>query len=157
MKFNETNIKALAELMKENNIESLDLEQEGERLVLKSTRKEKKGIIFSQETPAPTMSAMPSTPVASVRKDSPAVTVQAPTNCHKITSPMVGTFYSSSSPDSPVYVVEGQQVNIGDTLCIVEAMKLMNEIKSTVSGKVLKICVQNADAIKTGEELFWIE
>jgi len=152
MKFNETNIERLAELMKTNNIESLQLEQEGEKLILKTTRKNKTKYIQSQvatevQAAAPAKAAI-SKPVAPV----------APTNSYaKVTSPMVGTFYTSPSPDSPNYVKEGQIISIGDTLCIVEAMKLMNEIKSTVNGKIVKVCSKSGAGVKSGDELFWIE
>ena len=69
----------------------------------------------------------------------------------KITSPMVGTFYASPSPTAGPFVKEGDSVTEGQTLCIVEAMKLMNEVKSTVSGKVKKILVKDKDGIKKGQ------
>ena len=75
----------------------------------------------------------------------------------KITSPMVGTFYASPSPTAGPFVKEGDSVTEGQTLCIVEAMKLMNEVKSTVSGKVKKILVKDKDGIKKGQTLMIIE
>ena len=75
----------------------------------------------------------------------------------KITSPMVGTFYASPSPTAGPFVKEGDSVTEGQTLCIVEAMKLMNEVKSTVSGKVKKILVNDKDSIKKGQTLMIIE
>lgn len=74
-----------------------------------------------------------------------------------IASPMVGTYYGSPSPDSDAFVKEGDTIEIGDTLCIVEAMKLMNEVKSTVKGKIVKILVQDGQGIKKGDKLFLIK
>ena len=74
----------------------------------------------------------------------------------KITSPMVGTYYSAPSPTSDPFIKEGDIVSEGQTLCIVEAMKLMNEVKSSVSGKVKKILVKDGEAIKKGQELIII-
>ncbi|SES75474.1 acetyl-CoA carboxylase biotin carboxyl carrier protein [Anaerobranca gottschalkii] len=78
-------------------------------------------------------------------------------NLVKITSPMVGTFYKAPSPDSPPFVQEGDMVKKGDTLCIIEAMKLMNEIESTENGKVVKVLVENGELVEYGQTLFLIE
>lgn len=78
-------------------------------------------------------------------------------NLVKVTSPMVGTFYQASSPDSPSFVKLGDVVNQGETLCIIEAMKLMNEIESTESGKIVKILVENGELVEFGQTLFLIE
>lgn len=150
MEFNETNIERLAGLMKTNNIESLKLEQEDEKLILKTTRKSKVKMVQAPST----VDAIPS---ISVIAKAPTVAAAPINNFAKIKSPMVGTFYTSASPDSPNYVKEGQSISVGDTLCIVEAMKLMNEIKSSVSGKVVKICSKSGSGVKSGDELFWIE
>ncbi|MCI0531344.1 MAG: acetyl-CoA carboxylase biotin carboxyl carrier protein [candidate division Zixibacteria bacterium] len=74
-----------------------------------------------------------------------------------IKSPMVGTFYRAPSPDAEPYVTEGQEVKPGQVVCIIEAMKLMNEIESELSGKVVKVCVPNAKAVEFGQEMFVIE
>jgi len=78
-------------------------------------------------------------------------------NYHKIKSPLVGTFYDASSPDHPSFVKVGQSVNPGDILCIVEAMKVMNEIRSDVSGIIKKIHVKNETMVEYGQLLFEIE
>ncbi|SHK09825.1 acetyl-CoA carboxylase biotin carboxyl carrier protein [Anaerobranca californiensis DSM 14826] len=78
-------------------------------------------------------------------------------NLVKITSPMVGTFYKAPSPDSPPFVQEGDTVKKGDTLCIIEAMKLMNEIESTENGRIVKVLVENGELVEYGQTLFLIE
>jgi len=75
----------------------------------------------------------------------------------KVISPMVGTFYRASSPEAPPYVNIGDHVNIGQTLCIIEAMKLMNEIEAEISGKIVTIQVENAQALEFGQTIFEIE
>ena len=75
----------------------------------------------------------------------------------KITAPMVGTFYRSPSPESPFFVEEGDRVTAGQTLCVIEAMKIMNEIESEVTGRISKILIENAQAVEYGQALFVIE
>ena len=75
----------------------------------------------------------------------------------KISSPMVGTFYRAPSPESPLFVEEGDRVTAGQTLCIIEAMKIMNEIESEVTGRISKILIENAQAVEYGQALFVIE
>jgi acetyl-CoA carboxylase biotin carboxyl carrier protein len=79
------------------------------------------------------------------------------TNYHSIKAPMVGTFYRAPSPDAPPYVELGQTVSKGQVLCIIEAMKLMNEIQSEVDGTIRKILVENAEPIEYGQDLFLVE
>lgn len=85
----------------------------------------------------------------------PASRVSA--NQKEIKSPFVGTFYRAASPSTPMYVKEGQQVKKGDTLCIIEAMKLMNEIESEFDGRIAKVLVENGQPVEFGEPLFVIE
>ena len=75
----------------------------------------------------------------------------------EITAPMVGTFYRAPSPESPFFVEEGDRVTAGQTLCIIEAMKMMNEIESEVTGRISKILMENAQAVEYGQALFVIE
>ena len=89
------------------------------------------------------------TPAAEVEKEAPKGTA--------ITSPMVGTFYAAPSPEAEPFVEVGKTISAGDVVCIVEAMKLMNEIKSEVSGKITQICVKNGDPIEFGQVLMYVE
>jgi acetyl-CoA carboxylase biotin carboxyl carrier protein len=102
------------------------------------------------------MSAAPSVPHA---VPAPAVeAAPAPTaNLLPIKSPMVGTFYRSPAPDADPYVEENSSVEVGQTVCIVEAMKLMNEIESDVSGRIARILVENAQPVEYGQVLFLVE
>jgi len=74
-----------------------------------------------------------------------------------INSPMIGTFYRSSSPDKPPFVSVGDTVNVGDTICIIEAMKLFNEIEAEVSGKIVKVLIDDATPVEYGQPIFEIE
>jgi acetyl-CoA carboxylase biotin carboxyl carrier protein len=81
----------------------------------------------------------------------------AGSNLTEVRSPMVGTFYRSPSPDADPYIEVGQSINVGQTMCIIEAMKLMNEIESEYSGKITKILVENAQPVEYNQPLFLIE
>ncbi|MDF2577105.1 MAG: accB [Chlamydiales bacterium] len=98
-------------------------------------------------TSAPTLASTPNT--------EPAPTL-APVNSKYITSPMVGTFYAKQSPDSPSFVKEGSEVNSETVVCIIEAMKVMNEIKAGINGTIAEVLVQNGQAVEYGTKLFRI-
>jgi oxaloacetate decarboxylase alpha subunit len=151
-------IKELIELMKNTDISELEIERSGVKVRLR------KG---GDVTFHPSMPRMEYPPAAIV---APAVTVvPAPeavsekttepvnTNMIKVTSPIVGTFYRSSSPDKPAYVEVGDIVKKGQVLCIIEAMKLMNEIESEGAGKIVQILVESGAPVEYGEPLFVIE
>jgi acetyl-CoA carboxylase biotin carboxyl carrier protein len=87
----------------------------------------------------------------------PASAPAAEENTHTILSPIVGTFYSSPSPDAPAFVQVGSRVSAGQTLCIVEAMKLMNEIESDVSGTIVSILANNAQPVEYNQPLFIVK
>lgn len=143
-------IKKLIELVEESGINELEI-SEGEE----SVRISRGGQVVSA---APMMQAAPiaAAPVAA----SPAPVADAAPAAlsgHIVRSPMVGTFYSSASPDAPAFVEVGQHVNAGDTLCIVEAMKMMNQIEADKSGVIKEILASNEDAIEFDQPLFIIE
>lgn len=89
--------------------------------------------------------------------DSKQIETAAPSNLHEIKSPIVGTFYRAPAPDADPYVQVGDSISPGSVLCIVEAMKLMNEIESDVSGKIVKILVENATPVEYNQPLFLVE
>ena len=103
---------------------------------------------------APAASAAPATAAAAETETAPADDLPAGT---QVKSPLVGTFYSSPSPDEPPFVLVGQEVREGDTLCIIEAMKVMNEIKAPCSGKVVRIMAQPGDMVEYNQLLCIIE
>jgi acetyl-CoA carboxylase biotin carboxyl carrier protein len=89
--------------------------------------------------------------------EAPAAEAAKPSNTVAITSPMVGTYYRAPAPDADPYVEVGDMVQIGQTVCIVEAMKLMNEIESEVRGRIVQILVENAQPVEFGQKLFLVE
>ncbi len=103
---------------------------------------------------APAAPTAPAPPVAPASAPAP---VEDDANMVKVVSPMVGTFYRATSPDAPPFVDVGSQVQPGQTLCIIEAMKIMNEIASEVAGSVRKILVENAQPVEFGQVLFLVE
>lgn len=151
-------IKELAQSMNENKIETVKYEENNFEVMLSKKRKEKKVVVSAGAVPQNVVSN--ATPIqeqsVEVQEEKSSEENEEITG-NKITSPMVGTFYSAPSPNTPPFVKEGAKVEKGQTLCIVEAMKLMNEVKSTVSGTVKKILAKDGDAIKKGQTLIIIE
>ncbi len=107
-------------------------------------------------TPAPEPAAAPA-PVAPVTATALPAAAEVPAAGTPVKAPIVGTFYASSSPDAPPYVNVGQQVEAGEVLCIIEAMKLMNEIEAETGGTVREILVKNGEPVEYGQTLFIIE
>lgn len=146
-------IEKLVELVSKNELTELSIE-EGENAVI--IRKEKE-IITTQFAPAavaaPVAAPAPQVAVAPQAKvEAPAA--EAPkAKGTAITSPMVGTFYRSPSPSAPAFTEVGKTVNVGQVVCIIEAMKLMNEIESEVAGKVVEICVEDGQPVEYGQTL----
>jgi len=146
-------IKQILKLMDTHGLTEFTLEKEDEKLVL---RRDLVGPAPQQIIHAPVPVA--AAPVAAApAAAAPAEPVAAPaeeSNFITIESPMVGTFYAAASPDSEPYIQVGQSVGPETTVCIVEAMKIMNEIKAEVSGTIEQVCVQNGQPIEFGQALF---
>ncbi|MGB2601252.1 MAG: acetyl-CoA carboxylase biotin carboxyl carrier protein [Candidatus Omnitrophota bacterium] len=145
-------IKELVELMNDNDLMQVEIEEEGTKVKL---TKNGAGAIEQVVTPVAAKAPVTAAAPAAVEvAEQPATVTKGGKD---VKSPMVGTFYKSASPDSDPYVKVGDVVQKGDVLCIVEAMKLMNEVKAEFGGKVLEICVDNADPVEYGQNLFIIE
>jgi len=147
-------VKKLIELLDESGIAEIEI-TEGEE----SVRISRYGANVAAPA-APVVAAAPLAAVAAAATPAPATPLavaEAEEDGHIVTAPMVGTFYSSSSPGSPPFVQVGDRVNTGDTLCIVEAMKMMNQIEAEVSGNIKSIRVQNGDPVEYGQILFVID
>jgi len=143
-------IKELIALMNENGLMELEIEREGMKIRLrKSGSGQIETIAYEQAAPRPAQAA---------RLEEKPVEPQKPErNLSAIKAPMVGTFYRAASPDARPYAEIGQTVEVGQVVCIIEAMKLMNEIKSEVKGKIVEILVENARSIEYGQPLFMVE
>ncbi len=152
-------IKELVELVSQRGLGSLEIERTGFRLRIDA--RPAPGIASSGEA-ARAVAALEPAAVAGPAAPSPTTTpaataAPAPAEAHVLTSPIVGTFYSAPSPDSAPFVFVGARVRKGQVVCIVEAMKLMNEIESDVDGMVINIFPQNAQPVEFGEPLFAIQ
>ena len=142
-------LKDLIALMNENQLTELEIEREGTKVRLRKGSGGEEGIVI-ERLPAPRASAMPTGPV-------PVPDLPAKPEGTEIKSPMVGTFYRAPAPEAPPFVEVGQEIQVGQVLCILEAMKLMNEIKSEVKGRIIKITVENAQPVEFGQTLFIVE
>ena len=156
------NIKELEQIikiLKENDVTDFELEHDGTHIKLN-----RGGVVVQQVAARPTHSevqpAIVSVPTANGHAShAPAAAAVGgvPPHMFKVESPLVGTFYRKPSPDADFFVKEGQMVKKGDTLCIVEAMKLMNEIEAECSGRVEKILATDGSVVEFGEVLFVID
>ena len=144
-------VKKLIELLEESGIAEIEI-KEGEDSVRISRYPQ--GGIAPAAAVAPTPVAMPA---AAPITEEPAAEEPAGPTGHTVTSPMVGTFYGAPAPGAKPFVEIGSQVQAGDTLCIIEAMKMMNQIESDTAGKITAILVENGEPIEFGQPLFIIE
>ena len=152
MKFETDYIEKLAKIIADNGLTEISLE-DGEQAI--TIRKDLPEVSYAAAPVAAAPQAVPA-PAASNAAVKPEAK-EPEVKGKAITSPMVGTFYAASSPDAAPFVEVGSTVNAGDVVCIIEAMKLMNEIKSEQSGKVVQIYVKNGDPIEFGQVLMYVE
>jgi len=149
-------LQSLIRALDESGLDSVELERGGTRVRL-------------SKTPSPIMTSVPTVGISddTVRESPAELPRETPepeegggtpsSNLAEIVSPMVGTFYRAPAPDAPPYVEEGDRVSRGETVCVIEAMKLMNELESDVSGTVVEVCVDNAEPVEYGQVLFRVE
>lgn len=153
LKLNE--IKELIELVDKSTLQELEIENEGSRLCIR------KGSTQVAQVVAAPMNMVPAPGIvqaeANVSQASDATTAEPAANLHTIVSPMVGTFYRSSSPEANPYVNIGDKVGDKTTVCIIEAMKLMNELEAEVKGAIVDILVENGQLVEYGQPLFLVK
>ena len=157
-------IQELIKFVAKSGATEVDLEFEGVKLSIKSPAKKKRG-----EVDMPTTIIQQAAPANVVASPVPVVATQAPVEVVKadekeensdyitVKSSMIGTFYRSSSPDKPAFVNVGDSIKNGDTICIIEAMKLFNEIESEISGTIVKVLVDDATPIEFDQPLFLVD
>ncbi len=144
-------IKRLVKIVDTSGITDLEIEENGIRVKIA------KKIRQAQVVAEPQVSAQTARAEVKVEEKPEQVEEIIPANLHEIRSPIVGTFYRAPSPDADNFAEIGDQVSPGTVLCIVEAMKLMNEIEADVSGKIIKILVENGKPVEYNQPLFLIE
>ena len=149
-------VKKLIELLEESGISEIEI-SEGEESV-RISRYPKPGtfsapVVTTVSAPAAPAPAAAAAPVAEAAQSAAAPAARG----HQVTAPMVGTFYSGPAPGAKPFVEIGSEVKPGDTLCVIEAMKMMNQIESEVAGKVVSVLVENGSPVEFGQALFIIE
>ena len=153
MKFESDYIEKLAKIIADNDLTEISLEDGEQAITIRKDLPE-----VNMVASAPAVATAPAPVQAAPQASAPQVAAKEPEAKGKaITSPMVGTFYAASSPEAAPFVEVGSTVNVGDVVCIIEAMKLMNEIKAEQAGKVTQICVKNGDPIEFGQVLMYVE
>lgn len=135
-------LREFIKFMDDNQLSELEIEEGNQRIKLKK---------------ATANLSTPTLPAVNLQPTTPAVTPELKTSNIEITSPMVGTFYRAPAPGAKPYVEIGEIIKPGDVVCIIEAMKLMNEIKAEVGGKIVRILVENGEPVEFGQKLFEIE
>jgi acetyl-CoA carboxylase biotin carboxyl carrier protein len=148
-------IKELIALIRKNDLSEFSLEQEGFKITLKRGGELQQVITAPAFVPAP-VGVAPATAPAAPANAAPAASSGGNSSDRDLPSPMVGTFYSAASPDSAPFVTVGQQVTPETTICIIEAMKVMNEIKAETSGVITEILAENGKPVQYGQALFRI-
>jgi acetyl-CoA carboxylase biotin carboxyl carrier protein len=144
-------VKKLIELLEESGISEIEI-SEGEESV-RISRYPKPGTVTTTALPA-----APAAPAPAAAAAAPAAApVEPPAPGQQVTAPMVGTFYSGPAPGAKPFVELGTEVKPGDTLCVIEAMKMMNQIESEFAGRVVSILVENGSPVEFGQPLFLIE
>ncbi len=155
-------VRRLVELVSESDIDSLEISRLGTRVRISKSPAVHfaQGMLPSMVSAGSSALAHTSDPADPSTSQAAAVTEEQAvegTNLLEVTSPMVGTFYRAPAPDAPPYVETGDRVARGQTLCILEAMKLMNELEADVAGTIREICVENAEPVEYGQVLFRID
>ena len=155
-------LQALVRLVDESSLDSLEIERGSTRIRL--AKSPGGGVVVPHAVPAapappPAPSAAaPEKPVPPADADAAATEAERPSaNLVDVTSPMVGTFYRAPSPEADPYVEVGSTVAAGDVLCVIEAMKLMNELECEVPGRIVEICADNAEPVDYGQLLFRVD
>jgi oxaloacetate decarboxylase alpha subunit len=154
-------LKKLIDMMRKADLSEVNIEQEGIKIALK---KGAEPVVYQAPVFAPAPVAAQAPAAASAAPGAPAVAPTSPAAAPPavdegvaIESPMVGTFYRASTPDAEPYAKEGMRVEAGQTVCIIEAMKLMNEIKAETAGTITKVLVENAQPVEFGQPLFLVK
>ena len=141
-------LESLIRMVDESSLDNLEIERGGTRIRLGKSP-DVSAVVSTSSGTAPPPSAPTSEPASE-----PEAAAAPASNLIDVTSPMVGTFYRAPSPDADAYADVGSQIGVGDVLCIIEAMKLMNELESETAGRVAEVCVENGEPVEYGQPLF---
>jgi acetyl-CoA carboxylase biotin carboxyl carrier protein len=156
-------IQELIKMINKSNIGEVSIEEKGFKLTIKQKEEPVQQVIAApvQAQPVATYATAPlppAQPATSSSSDKPAKAAEAPAgNTVTIKSPMIGTFYRSASPDKPAFINVGDEIEPGKVVCIIEAMKLFNEIESEVKGRIIKVLAEDASPVEYDQPLFLVE
>jgi acetyl-CoA carboxylase biotin carboxyl carrier protein len=156
-------IQELIKMINKSNIGEVSIEEKGFKLTIKQKEEPVQQLIAAPMHAQPmtsmaTAPAQPASPVSAASQDKQVKTTEAPAgNTVTIKSPMIGTFYRSASPDKPSFISVGDEIDPGKVVCIIEAMKLFNEIESEVKGRIVKVLVEDASPVEYDQPLFLVE
>jgi acetyl-CoA carboxylase biotin carboxyl carrier protein len=154
-------IQELIKMINKSNIGEVSIEEKGFKLTIKQKEEPAINQVIAapmQTQPVATMAALPASTQPQAAAEKPAKAAETPAgNTITIKSPMIGTFYRSASPDKPSFVSVGDEIAPGKVVCIIEAMKLFNEIESEIQGKIVKVLVEDASPVEYDQPLFLVE
>ncbi|WP_138493037.1 acetyl-CoA carboxylase biotin carboxyl carrier protein [Paenibacillus pinistramenti] len=150
-------IKELIKLVDETSIHELELENEGSRLTIRKPGKTEVVQVQAAPVQMASIPAAGAVPQTAVQETKAPERKPADADLHTITSPMVGTFYRASSPEAGSFVNKGDRVSEKTVVCIIEAMKLMNELEAEVKGEIVDILVENGQLVEYGQPLFLVK
>ncbi len=160
---NQKEIQDLIKFVAKSGVTEVEIEEKDFKITIKSESKREEQTVYVQQpmvqpvaAPAPAAPA-PAPAAAAPATETPAPAADETSNYITVKSPMIGTFYRSPSPDKPVFVEVGATIKPGTTVCIIEAMKLFNEIESEVSGKIVKVLVDDATPVEYDQPLFLVD
>lgn len=154
-------VQELVKIINKTNIAEISIEEEGLKITIKQKEDPIPQIIAAPPAQATYVAAPAAAPVAAPAPAAAAPAAKpaeaAASNLVTIKSPMIGTFYRSPSPDKPPFINVGDEIAVGKVVCVIEAMKLFNEIESEVKGKIVKVLVENASPVEYDQPLFLVE
>jgi len=149
-------VKDLLDLMKSNDVLELEIEQEGTRIRLKKQGERTAPEVIAIPQAMGAIAPLPQM-IAAAQLQTPPANEKNDDRYVKITAPMVGTFYQAPSPEIDIYVTPGDEVDDESIVCIIEAMKVMNEIKAETTGRIVEVLAENGEAVEYGQPLFLVE
>lgn len=150
-------IKELIKLVSEYGVSEVEVEKGDFKIAIKKTYEGVVNTPIVSIPVAPVIQAAPAAPAVAMPAAPVATPVASDAHLLTIKSPMIGTFYSSASPDKPAFVKPGDEIKTGKVVCIIEAMKLFNEIESEISGRIVKVLVENSSPVEYDQPLFLVE
>jgi acetyl-CoA carboxylase biotin carboxyl carrier protein len=154
---NNEEIKDLIKLVSKLGLGKVEIEKDGFKINIKGPNMVPSGVYLAPQVAAPQINNAPTPAPAAITSEPVVSTPSESSSTITIKSSMIGTFYRSSSPDKPAFVEVGSEIKKGDKICIIEAMKLFNEIESEVSGRIVKVLVDDATPVEFDQPLFLVE